>query len=55
MEYKTPQGREYGMVYLGKGEDATGCVELQCRACGNCGVAWVGRGLVGHRDVKWLG
>lgn len=20
MEYKTPQGREYGMVYLGKGE-----------------------------------
>lgn len=28
VEYKTPQGREYGMVYLGKGESWPGGCQL---------------------------
>lgn len=40
MEYKTPQGREYGMVYLGKGEcgwETWGKVGLDDL----CGKRWV--------------
>lgn len=47
MEYKTPQGREYGMVYLGKGERRGGVGARRAHGwgavrggCVGCGDGW---------------
>lgn len=44
MEYKTPQGREYGMVYLGKGERRGGVGALRAHGWGALRGGWVGCG-----------